>query len=395
VNRSRTRELPADADILLRDGRRRAARLAEIVLVALAVAGASLSCASDGRPTADQPRIESSKTRGTTHGPNGESATPASALRLTSGEIAKVRAGNHTAALVWHESSDFTTAVTAGVREQFKQLGIEVIAETSANFDAAKQKADVETVEARKPSVLLTLPVDPVVTASAYKAVARQGTKIVLVSSVPEGMKYGRDYVDVVTDDLFQMGKRAADALAAAVGERGAVAYFFHDANHYVTNERDRAVLKTITGNYPNIEVVAKRGIADPNMAQDEANATLLQNPKLSGIYVTFSQPPGEGVLAALRANGNTTTKLVSLDLDEPLALDMAKGGNTFALIADRAYELGQAVAKSAAYGLLGKRAPAFVVAPAMTITRSNLVQGYRESLHRDPPASVMKALGK
>jgi hypothetical protein len=32
---------------------------------------------------------------------------------------------------------------------------------------------------------------------------------------------------------------------------------------------------------------------------------------------------------------------------------------------------------------------------PALTITRSNLVQGYRASLHRSPPASVMKALGK
>lgn len=306
-----------------------------------------------------------------------------------------MRSGHYTAALVWHENSDFTTAVTAGVRDEFKQLRIEVIAETSANFQAAKQKADVETVQARKPSVLLTLPVDPVVTASAYKAVARQGTKIVLLSSVPAGMKYGRDYVDVVTDDLFDMGKRAADALAAAVGDRGAVGYFFHDAEHYVTNERDQAFLKTIAGRYPDIEVAARQGIADPNMAQDAANAVLLKNPTLSGVYVTFSQPPGEGVLAALRANNNRTTKVVSLDLDQPLALDMAKGGNTFALIADKAYEIGQAMAKSAAYGLLGKKAPAFVVVPAMTITRSNLVQGYRESLHRDPPASVAKALGK
>ena len=104
-------------------------------------------------------------------------------------------------------------------------------------------------------------------------------------------------------------------------------AYFFHDANHYVTNQRDQAFLKTITVNYPNIEVVAKRGIADPNKAQDEADAVLLENPDLSGVYVMFSQPPAEGVLAALRANGNTTTRIVSLDLDEPLALDMAKGG--------------------------------------------------------------------
>jgi ribose transport system substrate-binding protein len=371
----------------------RAARLAEIVLAALVVAGGSLSCASDERSTADTPPIKSSKTLGTTHGPNGEQATPTSALRLTSSEVAEVRAGRYTAALVWHESADWTTAVTAGVRDGFQRLGIDVVAETSANFNAAKQKADIETVQSKKPSVLLSLPVDPVVTASAYKAVARDGTKIVLLSSIPQGMKHGRDYVSVVTDDLFQMGKRAADALAAAVGDEGEIAYFFHDANHYVTNQRDQAFLKTITGNYPNIGVVAKRGIADPNKAQDEANATLLRNPDLSGIYVLFSQPPGDGVLAALRANGNTTTRLVSLDLDGPLALDMAKGGNTFALIADKAYELGQAMANSAAYGLLGKKAPAFVIAPAMTITKSNLVQGYRESLHRSPPASVLNAL--
>jgi ribose transport system substrate-binding protein len=364
-------------------------------VVALAAAGSSLSCSGGKVAMVENPPIKSSRTLGTTRGPNGERATPTSALRLTSGEVARVRAGRYTAALVWHENSDFVTAVTAGARDEFRQLGIEVVAQTSANFDAAREKSDVETVAAKKPSVLLTLPVDPVVTAPAYKAVARQGTRIVLLSNVPQGMKPGRDYVDVVTDDLFEMGRRAADALAAAVGEKGSVGYFFRDANSYVANHRDQAFLKTITGNYPNVKVVAKQGIADPNQTEDEANAVLLKNPDLSGVYVTFSQPPGEGVLAALRANNNTTTKIVSLDLDEPLALDMAKGGNTFALIADRAYELGQAMAKSAAYGVLRKRAPAFVVAPAMTITKSNLVQGYHESLHENPPASVMKALGK
>jgi ribose transport system substrate-binding protein len=363
-------------------------------MVALAVAGTSLSCASRERAAVDQAPIRSSRALGSTHGPNGEPATPTSALRLSRAEVAKVRAGHYTAALVWHESADFTTAVTAGARAELGRLGIRVVAETNANFDPAKQKSDIETVSAKAPSVMLTLPVDPVATASAYRAVARRGTRIVLLSIVPQGMRAGRDYVNVVTDDLFAMGARAADALAAAIGGRGTVAYFFRAANSYVTNQRDQAFLKTIAGNYPGIRVVAKAGIADPNRAQEQADAVLLRYPRLSGAYVTFSQPPGEGVLAALRANGNADTKLVSLDLDEPLALDMARGGNTFALIADRAYELGQAMAESAAYGLLGKKAPAFVVAPAMTITRSNLVQGYRESLNRAPPASVTKALG-
>jgi ribose transport system substrate-binding protein len=189
------------------------------------------------------------------------------------------------------------------------------------------------------------------------------------------------------------MGKHAADALAAAIGRKGKIAYFFHDANYYVTNQRDQAFLKTIEGSYKNIEVVAKQGIADPNKATDQANAILVKNPDLSGIYVTFSQPPAEGVLSALRNNGNTKTKLVSLDLDEPLALDMARGGNTAALVADKAYDLGRAMALSAAYGIIGKKAPPFIVAPALTITKANLPQGYQESLHTAPPKAVMSAL--
>jgi ribose transport system substrate-binding protein len=374
---------------------RGAGGLAARVVVAFAVTSVPISCDSTERKHGEDATIRSSKTLAETRGPSGEQATPASALRLTPSDVAKIRAGDNTAVLVWHEESDFTKAVTAGVRDEFQRLAIRVVAETSAGFDPAKQRADIETVAAKKPDVMLTLPIDPVITAPAYKQVAREGTKIVLLSNRPQGMEYGRDYVNVVTDDLFDMGKRAADALAAAVGGQGDVGYFFRDASSFVANERDQAFLQTLTVNYPRIDVAARQGIADPNQAEEQANGMLVAHPDLEGVYVTFSQPPGDGVLAALRANGNTTTRIVSLDLDEPLALDMAKRGQTFALIADRAYELGRAMAKSAAYGLLGKRAPPLVTVPALTITRSNLVQGYRESLHREPPASVLKALGR
>jgi ribose transport system substrate-binding protein len=363
-------------------------------LAAVAVVGIGVTAALAARGAAPVP-IKASKTLGQTRGPAGEKATPTSALKLSAAEVAKVRQGHYTAALVWHQTSDFENAVTAGARDQFKKLGIRIVATTIANFDAGKQKSDVETVMSKKPTVMLTLPVDPVATASAYKAATKAGTKIVLLSNVPKGFKQGRDYVTVVTDDLFQMGQHAADALAASIGHEGKIAYFFHDANYYVTNQRDQAFLKTIQGNYKKIQVVAKQGIADPNKAADQANATLLKNPDLDGIYVTFSQPPAEGVLSSLRNNGNTKTKLVSLDLDEPLALDMARNGNTFALVADKAYELGDAMARAAAYGILGKKAPAFVVAPAITITKANLVNGYRESLHKAPPKSVLAALKK
>jgi ribose transport system substrate-binding protein len=70
----------------------------------------------------------------------------------------------------------------------------------------------------------------------------------------------------------------------------------------------------------------------------------------------------------------------------------MARGGRVAALVTDKAYELGQAMAKAAAYGILGKKAPPFIVAPATTVTKANLAQGYEESLHAAPPKSVADA---
>ena len=85
---------------------------------------------------------------GETVGPGGERAIPSSALTLTDEEVAKLKDGKYTAALLWHTSSDFVNAVTAGATDEFNRLGMTVVAQTDAAFDAAKQKSDVETVMA-------------------------------------------------------------------------------------------------------------------------------------------------------------------------------------------------------------------------------------------------------
>jgi ribose transport system substrate-binding protein len=327
-----------------------------------------------------------------TKGPNGESPTLSSEVKLTDAEVAKVKEMKATAALLWHTSSDFVNAVTAGAKDAFDKLGMTVVATTDAGFDSAKQMSDIETVLAKKPSVILALPLDPTTSAQAFKPAVESGVKLVLLSNTPAGYVQGKDYVGIVTDDLFQMGKQAADALAAAIGKKGKVAWIFHDAKYYVTNQRDNAFKETIEKDYPDIKIVAEAGIADPARAEEIANALLTKNPDLDGIYVTWAEP-GEGVLAALRAAGNTKTKIVALDLSEPLGLDMVKGGNVVALTADKAYELGRTMATVAAYGLIGKPAPAFAVAPAITVTKQNVVDGWKESLNRDPPQSILDAM--
>ncbi|MER8638979.1 substrate-binding domain-containing protein [Mesorhizobium sp. M1365] len=326
-----------------------------------------------------------------TVGPSGETATPSAEVRLSDADLAAVKEKGYKAALLWHTSSDFTNAVTSGAKDEFARAGIQIVATTDAGFDAARQRSDIETALAAKPNVILSLPLDPVTSAEAFRQALTDGTKLVFLSNLPKGYKHGTDYAAIVTDDLFQMGKQAADALAKALDGKGKVGYIFHDASYYVTNQRDQAFKTTIEKDYPGIKIVAEQGISDPARAEELASAMLVQHPDLDGIYVTWAEP-ADGVLSALRASGNTKTKIVTLDLAEPVALDMVKGGNVTALVADKAYELGRAMAAVGVKALLGQETPAFVVAPALTVTKQNVAQGWNDSLNRDAPQSVLDA---
>ncbi|WP_319532682.1 substrate-binding domain-containing protein [uncultured Cohaesibacter sp.] len=326
-----------------------------------------------------------------TVGPNGETAVPSSSVVVTDAQAAEVKKAGYKAALLWHEQSDFVNAVTSGAKDEFERLGVEVVAVTSAGFDAAKQRSDIETALTKQPNMILSLPLDPVTSAAAFKEAKDAGVSLTFLSNLPSGYQHPADYTAVVTDDLFQMGKQAADALAEAMGGKGTVGWIYHDATYYVTNQRDNAFKATIEKDYPDISIVAEQGISDPARAEDIANAMLLKNPDLGGIYVTWAGP-AEGVLAALRANGNTSTKIVTLDLSEPIALDMVRGGNVAAIVADEAHELGRAMAAAATLRLIGQDVPAFVVAPALTVKSDTVKEGWNRSLKIDPPASVLNA---
>ena len=325
-----------------------------------------------------------------TIGPNGEKATLSSQVTVSDAMANSVKAKGYTAALLWHDQSDFVNAVTAGATDEFARMGIEIVAFGNAAFDAAKQKSDIENAMIKSPNIILSLPLDPVTSAAAFAEARDTGVSLVFLSNIPSDYNHPDDYAAIVTDDLFQMGKQAADALAKSIGGKGTVGWIYHDAAYYVTNQRDNGFKATIENDYPNIEIVSEQGLADPARAEEIANAMLVQNPDISGIYAPWAGP-AEGVLAALRSNGNTTTKLVTLDLSEPIALDMVSGGNVAAIVADEAYELGRAMAAAGVLKYEGESVPEFIIVPAITVTSENVSEGWKQSLNIEAPASVLK----
>lgn len=328
---------------------------------------------------------------GVTTGPHGEKPTPAASMTLSQEQEQKIKDGKFTAALVWHEMSEYTNAVNRGAQDEFQRLGIEVVAQTDAGFDGARQKSDVETVLAKKPSIIVSLPVDPASAASVYDPARAAGVKLAFVDNSPAGYQHGKDYVTIVSDDLFQMGNKAGIAMAEALGKKGKVGYIFHDADFYVTNQRDGAFKTTIEKDYPDMKIVAEAGMADPARAEEIAQAMITQNPDLDGIYVTWAEP-ALSVLSTLRNAGNTHTRIVTLDLNEPAALDMVKGGNIAALVADEAYDIGVTVARAAAGSLVGKEAEPFLVVDSLAVTKETVAEGWKKSLHKDMPASIAEA---
>jgi len=333
-----------------------------------------------------------SESKRKTIGPNGEKPVPAASLVLTATQEEQVRHGNYSAALIWHEMSEYTRAVNAGAEDEFRRLGIKVVAQTDAGFEASRQKSDVETVLATKPSIIISLPVDPPSAATVYDDARKAGVKLVFIDNSPAGYIQGRDYVTIVSDDLYQMGHNAAQALSQALGNKGTVGIIFHDADFYVTNQRDQAFKTVIEQDYPEMKIVAESGMADSARSEEIANAMVLQNPNLDSIYVTWAEP-ALSVLTALRQAGNQHSKIVTLDLNESAALDMVKGGNIAALIGGEAYSIGTTAARAAALALLNESVPPFLVVNSQIVTRENVREGWKKSLNEEAPPSIIDAM--
>lgn len=330
----------------------------------------------------------------TTVGPSGEVPVQASSISLTSAQIAQLQAGNYTAAMVWHESATFTSAVTAGAQAEFSQLGIKVVSVTQANFDAATQVNQLQTVEAEKPSVILSLPVDAVSEASAYAAVSGQGSKLILLSNVPTDLSWPTQYQGMVTDDLAAMGKQGAELIGAAMHGKGDLGFIYYDANYYVTNERDAAFRSWLGCLYPNIHIVDQVGMADQSTAQTVTTAMLLKYPNITGIYAPYSETPAEGVIGGLRSLGKTGVTVVTDDLDPSIDTNLASGGYLAGVVADQPYAIGETMAEEAGLAILGQSSPKFAVVPALAVTKSNILGAWQTTLDQTPPPNIELAFG-
>jgi len=101
---------------------------------------------------------------------------------------------------------------------------------------------------------------------------------------------------------------------------------------------------------------------------------------------------PAEGVLAAARSAQRNDLIVSTEDLGLNAAINMAQGGIIKGLGAQRPFDQGVTEAKLAAYGLLHKKAPAYVALSALAVMRENVLQAWKDVYHQDPPKDLVDA---
>jgi len=328
-------------------------------------------------------------------GPSGEAPSPASAVTLSDDELAKVKGMHATAAIVLHYGgNDWSRAQVEGLKAEFAALGIDVIAVTDAGFKPETQVADIETVMAKKPSIIVSIPVDPVSEAGAYKKAADAGVKLVFMDNVPKGLVAGKDYVSVVSADNYGNGVAAGLLMAKFLKGKGNIGAVFHAADFFVTKQRYQGFQKAIS-EFPDIKIVEAQGIAGPDFSGDAdkvASAMLTAHPNIDGVWAVWDVP-AEGVISAARSAGKDNLVITTEDLGENVAINMAQGSYVKGLGAQRPYDQGVTEAKLGAYGLLAKKAPDYVALPSLAVTKDNLMDAWKAVYHTDAPADVKSSM--
>ncbi|UUL76127.1 substrate-binding domain-containing protein [Pseudarthrobacter sp. Fe7] len=379
-----------------------------LVAVAAVLSLSVASCSSSSTGTSNAPdagvsnkaqqALDQIKGQVMSKGPNGETPSPASAADLTPDEIQKVKTLNAKAAIVMHYGgNDWATAQINGLKSEFEKLGIKVIATTDANFKPDKQVSDIETVMSQNPNIIVSIPTDPVATASAYKKAAAAGAKLVFMDNIPQGLTAGQDYVSVVSADNYGNGVVSAHQMAKALGGKGKIGVIFHQADFFVTKQRYQGFKDTITKEYPDIKIVEEKGIAGPDFAGDAqaaANAMLSKYADLSGIWAVWDVP-AEGVMAAARAAGRPDLKIATEDLGKNVAIALAKDELVVGLGAQVPFDQGVTEARLAAGALIGKKAPAYVALSALPVDHSNVLDAWKQVYHEDAPKDIQDSYKK
>ena len=269
------------------------------------------------------------------------------------------------------KGDEFYITMNCGAKEAAKAAGATLDFQGPDQFDAAQQTPIVNAVQAKKPDAVLIAPTDTQALYAPIKALADNGSKVVLVDTTLDKPDMA---VSQIASDNLAGGKQAAKTLLELTGSKGKYLVINVKPGISTTDARGKGFEEGLQGK-PGVEYLGQQyNNDDPAKASSIVTSTLAKHPDLAGIFAT-NLFGAEGAASGLRQAGKLgKIKIVGFDAG-PKQVEDLKQGTVQALIAQQPAEIGKQGVEQAIAALKGESTKPKIGTGFSVITKDNLAE--------------------
>ncbi|MEV4703720.1 ABC transporter substrate-binding protein [Actinoplanes sp. NPDC049316] len=215
------------------------------------------------------------------------------------------------------EANPFRIAETKSIKDEAAKLGIPSgnLQTTNANSQFNKQISDVEQMIDSGVQLLIIAPLNSDGWDSVFAKASAKKVPIITIDRKINATSC-KDYLTFIGSDFEEQGKRAADKMAAALGNKGSVAILLGAPGNNVTTLRTKGFKDQIAKVAPDIKIVFEQtGQFSREEGQKVSEQLLQSNSDINGIYAENDEM-ALGAEVALKSAGKSKgdVKIVSID---------------------------------------------------------------------------------
>jgi ribose transport system substrate-binding protein len=273
-------------------------------------------------------------------------------------------------------------ALTKFAKSQAKTYkDVEFISTEGAADDAA-QVAQVESLIARKPDVLVILPGN----GSALTQVALQAmAKGIQVVNVDREFSTPAAYRTLIGGDNYGIGRQAGNYIADQLNCKGNVVEIQGIAGISVTADRTKGFADAIKQCKGNLKIVAQQPADFDPVKGQNVMATILQAQKKIDAVYTHDDDMAQGVVAAIKEAKRESGLFVTGAGGSKQAMDLIKAGGIYRatflynpVMSASAVSIARLIGQEAGFSELREpEVPSKIILPATEVTKENVDKVY------------------
>lgn len=214
------------------------------------------------------------------------------------------------------EANPFRIAETRSIQDEAAKVGVKQLLTTNANSQLSKQISDIQDMINQGAQALVIAPLNSDGLEPALAA-ARAKNIPVLTVDRKVNSEPCEDYVAFLGSNFVEQGKRAAQEMAKALGNKGKVAILLGSSGNNVTTDRTNGFVDEMKEIAPDIEIVAQQtGEFTREKGQQVMEQIIQAQSDITGVYAENDEM-GLGALVALKSAGKTPgtdVHVVSID---------------------------------------------------------------------------------